>query len=376
MKKLICREPIYSKWLTSNKSGLTFIDNWSPELNSVKLYELFNDKKNINPQTALVLSDAGMIYEDANGYLNWFNKSGFSKNALNAPKVTFYKKLLEECYQKISSAEKIFKVKKDGTYYLYLSPVYSGWNIGHDLSTLVYTCLSYIIASKKYPEKSIKVVVSSQAISASNNTSDLISILFPRDELVLIEPEKLYEFDNFIIPPACYFHLQNRIYPLAGGCLSEINHILDYIIKHCKNLFHGNSVMNKLIEECDGKFILSKLERHNAFRKEGIMPDKVVDKFVSSGWQVIDPEKHTFFEVVYLLSNAKKVLLGSGAIQYAHKYFINENALIYIIFGGKHNYPQYNKHNNPPRMLKFPEIGCLENKSLQRWEEMFDKIAK
>lgn len=33
-------------------------------------------------------------------------------------------------------------------------------------------------------------------------------------------------------------------------------------------------------------------------------------------------------------------------------------------------------HKNPQRMLKFAEIDCLENKSLERWEEMFDKIAK
>lgn len=352
----------YQTWL-GPKIGSITLSRWSPNPTKFKVIELTNEKLKTEPQTALAIRSSDFaLCEDANGYLNWFFHTGLQESPIKK----FYIEHLEKCYETIlnSEIEQICDDKE--SIFVYLSPVYSGWNIGHELSVIVYTAIAYNECVKKFPEKNIKLLVSKQAIGNSENTKLIIDNLFPKDKILFLETDIVYEFENLVVPPANYFHLHNSNYPEESGGDDLVNQILNVLIEKSKVYSEKYS---KIISDCQGKFILSKLETHTAFRKEGIIPTDILNRLQENKWYVIDPEKINFLEVVYLLSQSKKVLLGTGAIQYAHKYFIHPDADIFIIFFGQ-NYPQYS-HHKKEKMLLIPESCSSHQEWITKLGEFF-----
>lgn len=351
-------------WL-GPKIGPITLSNWNPNPTKSYIIENVNEKLKIEPQVGLAVRASDFaLYEDANGYLSWFHDTGLEES-LSSKKI-FYKNHLENCYNKILNSEIVCDCDDKESIFVYLSPLYSGWNIGHELSVIVYTVIAYNECIKKFPEKNVKLLVSKQAIGNSENTKIIIDSLFPKDKMVFLETDIVYQFDNLVVPPTNYYHLQNSNSPGQPGQVDQVNDILDILIEKSK-VYHEK--YSKIISDCLGKFILSKLEVHAAFRKEGILPSNILDKLQKNNWYVIDPEKINFLEVVYLLSQSKKVLLGSGAIQYAHKYFISSDADIFLLFNG-HNYPPYS-HQKIEKTLMIPQTGASNDLWISKLGEFF-----
>ena len=109
--------------------------------------------------------------------------------------------------------------------------------------------------------------------------------------------------------------------------------------------------------------MLCKQESHTSARRLGVMPNWVQAELGQRSWFIIDPEKMALSEVIYLLSHASEVLLGSGAIQYAHKLFINDSAKIHLLFD-KPNY-RSNPHKHETR-VNIPEHRWNEDAQWQR----------
>jgi hypothetical protein len=357
----------YMNWL-GPKIGPITLSNWNPNPTKFYIIENTNEKLKIEPQAGLAVRASDFaLCEDANGYLTWFYYTGFEANPRQQSTKIFYKNHLENCYNKILNSETIHDCDDKESIFVYLSPVYSGWNIGHELSVIVYTSIAYNECVKKFPEKNVKLLVSKQAIGNSENTKIILDSLFPKNKIVFLETDIVYQFDNLVVPPANYFHLQNSNYPGHPGQVDQVNDIFNILIENSKVYREKYS---KIISDCQGKFILSKLEVHSAFRKEGILPSNISDKLQKNNWYVIDPEKINFLEVVYLLSQSKKVLLGSGAIQYAHKYFISSDSDIFLLFDGNHNYPQY-RHQKIEKRLMIPQTGVSNDFWIMKLGEFF-----
>lgn len=357
----------YKEWL-GPKIGPINLSEWNPNPTKFKTIEIVNEKLKIEPQAGLAVRSSDLaLCEDANGYLTWFYHTGFGLNSWQRATKTFYKNHLENCYNKILNSEIVYDCDDKESIFVYLSPVYSGWNIGHELSVIVYTVIAYNECVKKFPEKNVKLLVSKQAVGNSENTKIIINSLFPKDKIIFLETDIVYEFENLVVPPANYFHLQNSNYPGQPGQVDQVDCILDILIEKSK-VYHEK--YSKIISDCQGKFVLSKLEVHTAFRKEGILPSSISDKLQKNNWYVINPEKINFLEVVYLLSQSKKVLLGSGAIQYAHKYFISSDADIFVLFYGNHNYPDY-KHQKIKKQLMIPQTGASNDLWISKLGEFF-----
>jgi len=271
--------------------------------------------------------------------------------------------LLQQCNVEMRDAKQSVEILNDNIIVIPLSTVYSNWNQGHELSVMVYTHLAYRKTIEKYPNKKVYIAVSSQAVPASRNTTQLINYLFPTDRVLFVKTNTVYYFNQFVSPPTNYFNLNFVRRHNHVGDVPEVTKTLDYLVDCVKNNPLHEVRLKPILDKCGGKFVLAKTEYHKAARKSGIVPNFVLDNLKKhGGWYVINPEELSLMEVIYLLSHATEVIMGSGSIQYTHRYFINREAQIYTLFTGSHNYPPYEGQ-------KEKSLGFTEDKtSKEKWK--------
>jgi hypothetical protein len=247
-----------------------------------------------------------------------------------------------------------------------LSPVYSGWNFGHELSTILMVFLAFQTAIGNsgrldfHPDDLI-LGVSKQSLANSPNSQAVLRQLFPPNRIVDLKKGNAYHLARAIEPPSSFFHLhrEDLLRPVFSFLISIANS--NPLIK---------ALCAQRILDSDGHFVLCKRAGHSAVRKQGIMPLWVEEKLRLDHWCIIDPERLSLFEIIFLLQHAKSVLMGSGSIQYAHKMFVNREANIYLLFDGP-NYPAYSGQ-------KQTSVGIPEHdwNNDSCWDHLLDHLLK
>lgn len=323
------------------------LHEWEPIPQPFIHYEKVNNEFGDVPTASISLRKADLaMCINTNGYLSWWGDRGILPEETH--KSWFYSELIRECNEEVRANPRSKKFDLDNGIVIPLSTVYSGWNQGHDLSVIVYTHIAYLKTIEKFPEKNVFIAVNSYSLANARNTAHLINYLFPTDKIILVNPGVVYEFPNYVTPPTNYFNLNGSIRHKQHQHIEQNNdeplvtQTLDYLVTCVKTNPIHRAKLHGIIDECGGKFILAKTAAHKAARKEGIVPDFVLESLSKRGkWYVINPESLSLMEIIFLLSHATEVIMGSGGIQYTHKYFVNRDAQIYTLFFSSHTYPAY-----------------------------------
>ena len=333
--------------------------NWTPTPEPHYHYEQDNPEYGIKPTVTLSLrkSDYAMN-SNTNGYLTWWSEVNWYPQ--NGHHSYPYSQLLADCNDHIRSIDEVSSFYPNAIVIPFCS-VYSNWNQGHELSVAAYTYIAYTKTVEMYPDSEVYLAVRSKALEGSQNTRDLIKCLFPEDRILELDTDTLYEFERFVSPPANDYYLNNNT--LRGGKNGKDEPLVSEALDKIQEYARENTELHRNSD----KFALVKTEEHRSYRKSGIVPKYVLDSLESDGWYVINPEKLSFMEVISLLGNAKKVLFGSGAVQYAHKYFPSRDAIIYRLFNTR-NYPAYDGQTEVK--LELPEDNATE----QQWKNVLIAI--
>jgi len=209
-----------------------------------------------------------------------------------------------------------------------LSPVYTGFNFGHDLSVILITLLSYRVALERSCQLGIApsqlvLGVSRSSLCRSPNSWALLNYLIPHSHILDLRPDTVYYLENAVELPSSYFclHREDLLKPLV-----------EYIINVAVPNPIAKYLLHPIIKQCGGRFVLCKRASHHTARKSGIMPSWVEESLRLEGWYIIDPEHLSLVEIIFLLQHANHLLVGSGAIQYIHKTFANREAHVYLLF--------------------------------------------
>ncbi|MFN9643723.1 MAG: hypothetical protein ACK6BG_01065 [Cyanobacteriota bacterium] len=327
---------------------------WQPLPRRCQALELLNDYRNIHvPAPCLVLEEeTGKISASCNGFIDWW----LTIHGMPKPDDIYWRRL-DECYTLLQLPSRFTVVDQP---LVYLSPVYHGWNIGHDLSVTLFTLLAYQKTLQNADRLGLRtedlgVAVSCASLSKSVNIDAVLRSFVPQNRIFDMQPGVAYNFTSLILPPNCFFNLEYDI------------EMVRPLTEHLKRQINSNPIyqaaLDSIIHNCAGRFVLCKQESHTSARRLGMMPTWVQAELSQRSWFIIDPEKMALFEVIYLLSHASEVLLGSGAIQYAHKLFIGDSARIHLLFDN----PNYraNPHQQENR-VNIPEHRWNEDPQWQR----------
>ena len=311
------------------------------------------------PQYALLVTDReNRIVLNSNGHLTHYVHNKRSHGPI-APQHTpqyilgltyFYNKIVKDSADIINITEPMF----------YLANVYSGWNIGHDLSATLYAIESYLAFCDANPYCSaLRIVLSEDAVNKSKNISDLIELYIPRNRWFLAKSDVIYKFRYLDVPPTKHFSL---LAPQGQKLLTEA---VNLAAKQSDRFYMRDASPNPR------NVILVKLEKHTAVRRSGVMPDWVISKILElwPGWVVLNPEELHFFKIAEILSQCERVIIGNGAIAFAHVGLINAAATIYVPFRD-HRYTI-----SPDQSIFFDTNGdqCFDPNA---WNKFFERIAE
>jgi hypothetical protein len=204
----------------------------------------------------------------------------------------------------------------------YLANDYTGWNIGHDLSSTLFALESYMALCERDPQAGYaQVVLCEETLERSPNTRSLIELFIPKERWFLAKSDRAYVFHRLVVPPCRYFHLLSP----------KGSHLLRAALT--RFLKARNLECTKDVSRIKN-VILVKRESHSAARRSGIMPEWVIEAIsdIWPGWYILDPEVMPIFEIGMILGGAERLILGNGAIAYAHLGFINPSAYVYSLF--------------------------------------------
>ena len=241
----------------------------------------------------------------------------------------------------------------------YLANCYTGWNIGHDLSQTLFSIKYYLDLCSLNPElEPLRVVLSEEAIEKSKNTADLIESFIPRERWFLVKSNCVYEFRHLEVPPAKYFDLHKADgVALYQDAMRRVTKDKEF------ELYRSEAPLPSNV-------ILAKLETHTFARKSGIIPNFFIDKLseIWPGWVVIDPEKLHLFEIAKILGQCQRVILGNGAVGYAHSALIRSEATVYVPFSD-HMYLPFGLERCV--LLDIPGDKCFE---AEAWHELLERL--
>jgi len=342
-------------------SNLSYYNQWLPIPDNYLYLELNDRNDDFIPNACIARNKfTELISANFNGFISYWQRTGDLPKDENSLAYKYSERLVRALTE-INNKKK-FSIKDP---VIVLSPVYSGWNFGHELSILLWTLLCFRKSLLKPNECSseLKFAISSTTFKKSPNTLALLNLFIPTSELLILEPDTVYDFSNLIIPPSCEFHL----YGLENE--NNLKSITQFITKTvCSNpIMHTK--WNTLIDRHHGKFVLCKSISHKSFRPSGILPPEISDMLTKNNWYIINPEILGIFDIIYLLQNSTHIVLGTGAIQYAHKLFIPKNTFLYQLFLSPHNYQRDIK--NYQVNLDIPESSWSD---LKHWNEFKTRI--
>ena len=314
----------------------------------------------LEPSSALVVeTDSGLICANSNGYLSWWMQC-YGKLPSPTSFSAFYRQRLENTYSKILRSTPSIKID---TPFVYLSTVYTGWNIGHELSTLFHALAAYLSvkASPAFDtglRSDLCIGTSLANLDKSSNSRDLLYSLISSTKVIDLPPGRLCYCPKIITPPTSYLHLYS----------STVFHIVDLFV----SLVQTNPVINHdVMIKTQGadRFAICKREQNRFERPAGIMPLWVENRLKDIGFFIIDPEQLTLLEIIYIISkSAKYLLMGSGAVQYAHKVFVSPDVRVRLLFDHENCPP---RHPGQDLHTGIPE---LEWTSHDHWNAALAKI--
>lgn len=218
-----------------------------------------------------------------------------------------------------------------------LSSWYTAQNPGHNVSHLLFSYYFYEFACP-----TAKIILDLHAYRNCKITQDFIKFNNWSDRLYLINPGDCKRFNRLVVPPTTFDNLHKKY------CLEHVNYFLQRVLLRKQNL----NVREKIV--------LCKLAHHNYMVKKGILHPEAVKIFQSKGWYVIDVEEEAFTDIVWYLANCNQCLIGSGAVNYAHRRFVSKEAKLGFLFNTNRNY-HFDMENRPLYCAYLNEIdGCHE----------------
>ncbi len=209
-----------------------------------------------------------------------------------------------------------------------ISPFYCS-NSGHDLCYILNVIDTIYKTDANLFNKNVIIMK-----NMYNFTKNIVKLFFTN--IIEIDEKQLYLFDSVTLFKPCIF------------IISKFKHITDAITKSIINSINdNNTIVNiinnntivKLENKCDtyDTICLYKCSK-NVFIRNDIILEKFQSNFENLGYKIIIPENYNTYELIYILNNAKKIIVQTGGICYTNFLFFNTNANIDYVYVNKHNY--------------------------------------
>jgi hypothetical protein len=268
-------------------------------------------------QLAVDISDAAnpRAIQDSTGYLCW-RENVFG----HTPWAAVAQRMLDTYG---STEEQHGCVAVESRACVLVANAYTGWNLGHNLSTLFWCLWDMRHQLEDHPE--IMIVLNRRTFDLCPCTRDLLGALVPSQERWLfLEEDTVYRFTDLIIPHNHFFDLHHAEMPT--------------IIRTLLDPSRSGSAMMGFPSAPIPCVALFKLEHHPAARGWEVMRDAAVDALRQRGWYVPDVLSTPILELIRVLQRCRVCLIGTGAVNYAHRCFINANASVVLWCDGPHSY--------------------------------------
>jgi hypothetical protein len=196
-------------------------------------------------------------------------------------------------------------------------------NIGHNLSIIFDYIHQYRALNLDCP------IVLSEHSKKYTNALNIIKLFFSENEIIFIENDTVYQFEDIYILRPEIFRIQkhNNIITECHNKIIKTNSNIDYFKN--KNIVlikttHNQNMVNKRL----------------AFKIDSLK------KYLESleDWIILDPENNNIYDIIRYVTYANKIITCFGAINYAHAPFFSHNAQIFFL----------QNPNNPLDLPYFP----------------------
>jgi hypothetical protein len=194
---------------------------------------------------------------------------------------------------------------------LYGCNAFNDSNMGHALSIIFSIIMRYM--DTWILEKSTIVIQD----DTYKNIINILLIFFNKNQILLLEENKSYKFNNIIIPD------------IDRGDVMSI-HTYNKIKKHI--LDSGNVKKYKDLGRENRKVILVKQNKNKFSGCIGYdIDDEMKEYCFDNDIMIIKPEDYDICELIYILSNASMITTSPGAISYTHMIFFNQKGKLHFI---------------------------------------------
>jgi hypothetical protein len=187
-----------------------------------------------------------------------------------------------------------------------------------------------------------------------NCNINIIKLFISDDKIIKLKKNKIYNFKrqifNYEKDIHFVFNYKNIIDTLIRKL--KINH--DLLDVKSKEKLKNKKVI--LIKNTEQNYIVRKADCFNA--------SLLFSYLLTENYIIINPEKDNFFEMTYILMNAKMIIIGEKGISCHNQIFFNLNAKIISFI--------LNEHDNIVRIVSKSKIRC--DKMCNQY--YYDKINK
>ena len=189
----------------------------------------------------------------------------------------------------------------EGTYMLFAN-VYSGTNIGHDVSIF----LDFLDYYKKNNLK-CKILLLDKT-KRMPRMIEFINLYFNEIDIIYMDSNKVYNFERVII---------------------RENETMDiYKHRYLIDMFINLNKKNDKLEHNGKNIFIVKNHTHKQVMTKGDVYycPKLIEELKKQEWIIINPEEMSLYDICSYLSNAKKIVTSHGQISYFHEIFFNRKA--------------------------------------------------
>lgn len=196
---------------------------------------------------------------------------------------------------------------------IFLHNSFSTGNVGHNLF-----CIFNILQNYK-DNINIKYILFDE-IEENDMCSNIIKLFVPYRNIIKIKRDTIYNFKNQIIDYERPFHRVENYTTIINCTLDKIKINNDLLLTP----EYKKKLKNRKI------ILIKNTEQKNMVRVEDRFDAKLLfNHLIEQDWLVINPEELNFFELSYILMNAKLIVTAPGrGISCCNQIFFNLNAKI------------------------------------------------
>jgi len=195
---------------------------------------------------------------------------------------------------------------------IYLHNSFSTGNAGHDLFCILNTLM------KHCEDEQIKFILFDE-IDMNSNNYKIIKLFITDDRIIKIKQGVIYNFKRQIFNHEIGEHYVFNYHDIINKTLSKIKVQHDNLLTtDLKDNFKNRKVI--IIKNTNQESIVRRGDCFNA--------NILFEYLTRNNWIIINPEKMDFYEMTYILMNAKVIITGERGISCCNQIFYNLGAQI------------------------------------------------